>query len=102
MQTRIVPTLQNGWVSYGGDAETCEYYKDEFGVVHVGGLVKSGMVGQPVFILPVGYRPQGQQGFNTVANRNSITVEIDVDGNVIALQDSNVWLSLANISFKAV
>jgi len=102
MQDRIAPTLLNGWVNYGGIAETCGYYKDEFGVVRISGLTKLGMVGQPIFNLPVGYRPQSKQGFKTVANRDLVTVEIDVDGNVIVLQDSNTWLSLANISFKAI
>jgi hypothetical protein len=54
----IEPTLLNGWVIYSNDYIP-RYYKDEFSVVHLSGLIQSGTTtaGTILFNLPVGYRP---------------------------------------------
>lgn len=51
----ITPTLLNGWTS--GISTQVQYMKDQFGFVHLRGVITGGTVGSPAFILPSGYRP---------------------------------------------
>jgi hypothetical protein len=55
----ISPTLLNGWVNSGGGEATAGYYKDDFNMVRVSGLIKSGTTtaGTVLLTLPAGYRP---------------------------------------------
>jgi hypothetical protein len=98
----IAPTLLNGWVNYGGTADTVGYYKDEFGIVHLKGFVKSGTIGQAIFNLPVGYRPNARQYYSALSNGLFGYATIISDGTVQATSGSNVSFSLDGISFKAV
>jgi hypothetical protein len=97
------PTLLNGWVAFGGSTETASYYKDEFGVVHIRGMIKggTGTDGTTIFNLPIGYRPSNNK-YITIANNNAFAVlSIKTTGNVDTnMTVSNVWISLDNISFK--
>jgi hypothetical protein len=99
----IEPTLLNGWVNFGSGFETAGYYKDEFGVVHLRGLIKSGTTtaGTTLFNLPIGYRPSNNK-FTIIANHNTFAIlSINTTGNVnINTTVSSVWISLDNISFK--
>lgn len=52
-----VPTLLNAWVNYGSGFNPAGYWKDSFGVVHLRGVVTSGVIGSIIFNLPTGYRP---------------------------------------------
>ena len=56
-----VTTFSNSWVTWGVGYEV-SYWKDPFGVVHLTGAVKDGLVSDDfhtyaVFTLPAGYRP---------------------------------------------
>lgn len=64
----LTPTLLNGWVNLSG-YETMKYWKDDFGVVHIQGLLTLG-TGTYMFKLPVGYRPAQEMLF-TVTSLNS-------------------------------
>jgi hypothetical protein len=50
------PPFQNSWQN-GGGSETVGFYKDREGLVHLKGYATLGIVPQPVFQLPMGYRP---------------------------------------------
>ena len=50
-------SMQNSWVVYDTARYTPGYFKDEHGIVHLRGLIKSGTVGASCFTLPAGYRP---------------------------------------------
>jgi hypothetical protein len=52
----IAPTLLNSWVAYDSVHVAPSYMKDEFGFVHIRGVIKSG-TNPLVFTLPAGYRP---------------------------------------------
>jgi len=65
----------NGWVNYNtGSGPTsawrkCQYFKDDFGVVHIRGLANgASKTSNIVTQLPVGYRPGGNQLFPTSVN----------------------------------
>lgn len=51
------------WVNYGPPKSTAAFMKDRSGFVHIKGTVKSGNNGQPVFVLPDGYRPPSDERF---------------------------------------
>ncbi|WP_339276549.1 hypothetical protein MKY59_05960 [Paenibacillus sp. FSL W8-0426] len=97
----IKPTLLNGWVSYN-DGNTTRYFKDSQGFVHVQGMVKSGAAGQPILLLPAGYRPG--QTLETITNAYTGTdvvtpnIEISSNGTIIPFGvTAPAWLSLDNI-----
>lgn len=80
----IEPTLLNGWVNYGDVIETMAYMKDEFGFVHVKGTVKSGGLGQPIFVFPKGYRPSKILLFPCGKSDGTTIVEVYPDGGVLS------------------
>lgn len=94
------PTLLNSWVDYAGGFQTAGYYKDEFGFVHLTGIVKSGTAGSTIFTLPVGFRPAAGLQFPVAANGYG-SCRVSADGSVIAFAGSTVWYSLDGVCFRA-
>lgn len=104
-----VPTLLNSWIDFGGSYANAAYYKDEFNIVHILGLIKGG-VGSPgtvIFNLPVGHRPPADLIF-TVMSSNAgtatpVAIEISTTGDVkIGLFTAGTtWLSLSLPPFRA-
>lgn len=95
------PTLLNSWVNFGG-ADQVAQYRRSGDIVQVRGVVKSGTVGfVPVFVLPVGYRPQLNQWFVQINPNTSGTggVYVDPSGNVGIFAGTNSAMSL-NLSFS--
>jgi hypothetical protein len=97
----IAPTLLNGWVNFGGTFQNSGYFKDNFGIVHLKGTVKSGTYGATVFTLPVGYRPLLNVNFATVSNGSAAMASVDSSGNVTFNAGSNAWDSIDGMSFRA-
>lgn len=107
---RIKPTLLNGWEDYGGDYERSFYYKDESNVVTIMGLVSKGIstAGTPLFILPVGFRPDKTlifpvNGYVTGIGDSFIRIDVDPTG-IVKLASSNAkndYISLQGITFRA-
>lgn len=91
----------NGWVNFGGTNASASYYKDPFGRVKLKGTVKSGTIGVTIFTLPAGYRPQEAEIFGVASNGAFGVVTVNPDGTVVASSGSNVYVSLAGISFRA-
>ena len=96
----ITPTLLNGWVAFGQELATAQYFKDNIGMVHLRGIVKGGTV-YVVFNLPVGYRPSATVYIPTVSNGVFGYLTIGDDGIVCAVSYSSEWVSLENITFRA-
>lgn len=98
----IAPTLVNGWTSLGGYFAKPGFYKDEFGIVHIKGMVKSG-IDDIIFTLPTGYRPVETIYIPTIADDTKATfIQIHVDGTVSKLGSLTVsnWLVLNGAYFK--
>ena len=99
----IAPTLLNSWVNHSADAQPASYFKDEFGFVHLKGLIKNGVTTNAtvLFILPVGYRPQFNTYFIVQDSDGFANIFITSAGNV-GIQNNavNPWLSLNGISFR--
>lgn len=98
----ITPTMLNSWVDYDTTFNTCQYYKDKDGVVHLKGLIKNGTMRTTAFTLPAGYRPSRKYLIATMTSPNVVgRLDIDTSGNVIPTTGSNAWFSLDNVSFRA-
>lgn len=86
--TWTYPTLTNGWVNYSGSDIKASYAKDQFGIVHIRGLIKAGVMtsGTTLFTLPSGFRPSGYIRATNVAgsasSRGTGYLVIDAIGNV--------------------
>ena len=96
------PTLLNGWTNFGGVYETVGYMKDEFGFVHLRGMIKGGTVGQNAFMLPEGYKPLKSQYHMCISADIVRTLNVQNNGGVfISSAASSNWVTLNGISFKA-
>jgi hypothetical protein len=89
----------NGWVNYGAPFATAAYYKDKSGIVHLKGTVKNGT--QDIFILPVGYRPNGILVFDIISSSGLGRIDITVNGGVSFVSGGNGFVSLDGITFRA-
>jgi hypothetical protein len=115
----IAPTL-NGvcgadcvyWQNEGAGWSTAGYTKDSFGIVHLKGVIQelctcgiAPFILNPVFTLPVGYRPSGESVFATLDGGDALArISVLSDGSVDVAQGSgNVggYLSLDGITFPA-
>ncbi|MBL0336866.1 MAG: hypothetical protein IPP73_16540 [Chitinophagaceae bacterium] len=101
----INPILSNSWVNYGSGYADAGYWKDKEGVVHLQGLIKSGITstGTLLFQLPVGYRPSGGRLIFTADNAGvQGRVDVLADGQVLLMTaTSNAFLNLTGITFRS-
>lgn len=100
----VVLEFLNSWVNYGGLYEDCGYCKDALGFVHIRGLLKSGVLGQPAFQLPIGFRPYGDLMFPSVQSTGSIVIGwvlVKPNGNVMVGGGGNTYATLDGIVFYA-
>lgn len=95
------PTFLNSWVNFGGAFNNAGYYKDSFGIVHLRGLVKDGVVNTPIFTLPAGYRPSATELFPTDSNGAHAQITVSAAGDVVLATGSNVYASIDGMTFKA-
>ena len=97
----ISPTLINGWVATDSLAYPVGFYKDEFGIVRLKGLVQGG-VGS-IFTLPVGYRSKNVvSGFLAQATSSDTPAKVNTttSGNV-SCQNGVTGIYLDGIAFRA-
>ena len=100
----IEPTLLNGWVNYGSTYANAGYYKDDFGDVHLVGMVKSGTSGTVIFNLPSGYRPPSDLIVPILTSSGSDlagSIKIYSNGDVELRTGGTTFVLLNNISFRA-
>lgn len=106
------PTVNSGWVHYGGSFTTPQYGKTSDNVVMLKGLVKNGTTTQDtvLFTLPSGFRPSKRILSSGVvydpdpanAYMAHARIDVDVDGDVILHSGANAsWTSIDAISFYA-
>lgn len=93
--------LQNGFQNFGNDYVSARYRKIS-NVVYIEGTIKRSINGANVIIfqLPLNFRPSFKLIFSTFKNGgNSARIDIDKDGNVIAVIYDMTLTSLTGISF---
>jgi cytoskeletal protein CcmA (bactofilin family) len=94
------PTLQNGWINYGGGFNPAGYFKDSLGIIHLRGLVKNG--NGTIFTLPEGYQPPNRELHGVSTHPNAAgRIDILSDGQIQMIQGNNAWISLDGITFRA-
>jgi S-layer homology domain len=77
------PAFENGWTNIGLGFETAGFYIDPANVVHLKGLLNSGLSGTTAFTLPVGYRPSAiVLAPGSAGGFGVIEIEITPDGFV--------------------
>ena len=80
--------LTNSWAAA---TSAPGYFKDEFGIVHLRGAVKSGVAGTQVFTLPSGYQPSVLLCFPVIDGASVVAqCTVDTAGNVV------IWTTTAN------
>jgi hypothetical protein len=104
------PAFQNSWTNFNAPGSShnsatnqhAAFRIDNFGVIHLGGLVAGGTIGQPIFTLPPAYCPLFTKVFPAISNNAfaRITVNRFLSGcAVFANFGSNAWVSLEGVSF---
>ena len=94
-------SMQNSWVVYDAARYTPGYFKDEHGIVHLRGLIRSGTIGASCFTLPAGYRPIHTIILSCISNGAVGRVGVYTTGAVQPESpSSNTWVSLDGLSFS--
>ncbi|HEX8385104.1 MAG TPA: hypothetical protein VF576_02915, partial [Rubricoccaceae bacterium] len=97
------PTLINGWVNFGGQLAPAGYVRDGT-EVRLRGTVKSGVVGDPIFVLPAGLWPPWDYigvGMSVVGGvRTACQIYVNGVGEVSASSGTNTDVSLNGVSFS--
>lgn len=88
------------WTNFGGTNESAQYWKDYTGIVHLGGIVKSGTIGTTIFTLPAGYRPKEAKIYGVSSNNLFGVCTVNPDGTVVATAGSATYFSLSGITFR--
>jgi hypothetical protein len=95
------PAFQNSWVNF--DTTTfhgLRFWRDPVGVVHLEGLIKSGVVPSVVFTLPNGYLPINGHTFTVISNGAIGRVDVAPTGNVVVQAGNNTYVALSGITFR--
>ena len=102
------PSLLNSWIPYGYNTSNRHvipgYWKDDNGVVHLRGLLKSGSSATATMLtLPAGYRPALRHIYPTFASGTTCSrVDVHGDGTVAGVSGtSTAYTSLDGIQFVA-
>ncbi len=100
------PPFEHTFTNFGPGYAPAGFYKDQFGIVHLQGLVHPPGFADSIFTLPEGYRPS--QGYNftyfgaMADDEKIVPIIIEADGAVTASTSNyNNDLSLDGITFRA-
>ena len=96
----ITPTLVNGATSVSG--QTVQYMKDQFGFVHLRGMINVNSLFTTCFILPLGYRPEREARYVVSSNNNYGMLRITVNGDVLIAVGAITNIQLDDIKFRAI
>lgn len=96
----VEPAMINNWVNFGSGWETFGYMKDEFGFVHIKGVIKGGAGSSSNFTLPVGFRPPLNKNFPIISNNLPSKCAIMSDGTIVLTGTNNTSVCFDGITFK--
>ena len=88
------PAFENSWVNEAA-TNAARFMKNAAGVVHIQGVVQNGTIGQDVFTLPIGYRPDKNLWFSQVSNNAFAKMVINTDGTIEPASGNNANYSIA-------
>jgi hypothetical protein len=98
------PGFLNSWLAYGGPGYTTPgFRKFPDGRVRLKGGLRSGVLAQPAFVLPVGYRPAQPHRIIVYGQTTGPTVPcllyIDTSGNVHPYSGTNTEFDIDGVEF---
>jgi len=96
-----IPSLDNGWINYGGGFAGVRYRRDARGWVTLEGMMQAGSDGV-VFTLLEGYRPAETLIFCCWSGGGPYRVDVRANGEVEVQSSNAVFSSLTGIGFYAV
>ena len=94
-------TFQNSWTDLGGVDQTAQYRKIG-DVVHLRGMITSGVMSSSAFTLPVGFRPAAQVWYGTVSANAFAAFYVTIAGLVVPSAGSAASFSLGSFQFSTV
>ena len=87
------------WANFNPNWSPARYYKDHDGMVHIEGIVRNFFaVNTPIFILPVGFRPDALVRRETVKHNSFAVIEVRADGHVRLAFPSATLTQFMNIN----
>lgn len=89
----ILPALQNSWVNFGAGFAPARYRKTSSGMVVLEGVVGSGVIGQPIYTLPPGYRPNLALIYAIDSGVAFGRIVVNPDGRVLCDVGTNVYVA---------
>ncbi|HEX6781793.1 MAG TPA: hypothetical protein VF125_07150 [Solirubrobacterales bacterium] len=100
------PDFNGSWKNFGPSFAPAGFYKDQFGIVHLQGLVDPPGFAGAIFRLPEGYLPDQSYNFTYFGamadSKKIVPIQLEVDGDVTAAtSDYSESLSLDGITFRA-
>jgi hypothetical protein len=97
------PTLGSSWVDYNASTHPIAAYRvDPYGRIMLKGAVKDGGTGSgnPMFTLPVGFRPPRVMNFAVVSSTGHGRLEVSAAGLVYLVSGGTGIVSLDQVSFE--
>lgn len=101
------PAFNTNWENYAATDywNTCAFYKDQFGVVHLKGLVYNTVgsgLNTTIYTLPEAYRPLKNYMFPSIGNNVFARVDVMSNGNVyLSVGTGSAFLLLDGITFRS-
>jgi hypothetical protein len=94
----------NGWYNISVTVNNfASYFRDPYGFVHLrGAVLKCGTATNPMFVLPLGYRPAMLEILSQQSSAGALEVDVSANGNVDPnpAMAANNWVSLDGIVFR--
>jgi hypothetical protein len=90
------PVFANDWTNYGAGEPVARFRKFPDGRVRLSGVIKGGSINQPIFTLPVGYRPANTGAADTNHFQAIMTLVASGVGSVYIYGDGRVQTPTGN------
>lgn len=92
----------SGWANYGGAYQTGQYKKVGDLVLLRGLVARTSGVGTTIATLPSGYRPLAQCLYIMNTDTGVGRLDIQTDGQIIAISGGTGWIQLDGLSFSVL
>lgn len=96
------PTFQGTWVNYSiNNTENAHFYKDNQGIVHLGGAIKSGTLNTVAFNLPSGYYDTYSRYYAVPSTGGFSQIVVQANGAVVPVVGTpSAYIALDGITFR--
>lgn len=99
----VYPNLLNNWVNFGGSNSVAAHWLDN-GKLRFSGLIKSGVIGQPIMTIPELFWPVAVKRFHVLCFNGETVVTgeiiIGTDGGVALSYGANGYVSLDGLELS--